>query len=121
MASRTAIAVQVASPYGGGVDLSLVAGDSVNGMEFANDGKSLLVAENSGGANRDVDVPAPANNRTFNSAITNTQTVPANTTRVIGPFPPDAFNQSDGTVHVDMADATGLAFGVVRGSETPPA
>ena len=44
-----------------------------------------------------------------------TVAIPANTGNLmIGPFPPDVYNQSNGQVYLDWSDVTTMTFAVVR-------
>jgi len=117
---RTAIPVQSIPAFGGALeDVSWTAADAANDHEFVNNGRTLLAILNTGAAPKTVTVVGVANIRTFNVA----PSLDVDTTNAkqsyVGPFPMDAFNQSDGKMHVDLADDTGLAFAAVSLTPTP--
>lgn len=85
-----------------GVQPALTAGDATNEMYFVNDGRTLIYALNTGVASAltfitpgTVDANAIAN-RTVSIGIH------ADEGTFTGPFPPEIYNQTDGTVHVDI-------------------
>lgn len=89
---------------------SYTAADNANGESFANDGSSvyLLHVKCTGGSPCTVTITR--NYTVDGAAVPNmTASVPATTgDKLIGPFPPGFFAQSDGTVYVDYSTGTGV-------------
>ena len=97
-----------------GIAPALTAGDDANEMYFVNDGRTFLYVLNTGGASNltfitpgTVDALA-IGDRTVAVAIDATEGM------FIGPFPPNIYNQSDGTVYVDIDDDTTLTLEAFR-------
>ena len=98
-----------------GIAPALTAGDTANGMYFVNDGRTFLYV---------LDVAAGVANFTFVTPGTvDTLAIGDRTVQVavdategmfIGPFPPNIYNQSDGTVHVDIDDDTSVTVEAFR-------
>lgn len=97
-----------------GLASALAAVDQPNGNQFANDGMSFLYVKNGSGSPITVTVGTPGN--VDGLAIADlTVSVPATTgERMIGPFPPGIYNQSDGNVYVDYSSGTSVTAGVFR-------
>ena len=95
-----------------GADVTLAAGDAVNGNQFVSTGKELIIAHNTDGAAahtvtvQSTDDPKYA--RQGDAALS----VGASEYAVMGPFPPHGWAQSDGYVYVDVDDAQ-VELGVI--------
>jgi hypothetical protein len=84
-----------------GTLLSGVAGTD-QGTSFANDGKTVLIVTNAdaGGAHTIV-IQTPATVKSL-AVGENTVSITESTSKLIGPFATDTFNQSNATVYVDF-------------------
>lgn len=104
---RTAIALQ-SIPKNNGAQIATVAADSVNGMQFQNDGTvELHVAQGTGA--RVVTVRSvPCSHGRTSDVVVN---VAANFQATLGPFDPSLFNQAGGVVNVDFDAATNTTVG----------
>lgn len=87
-----------------GTGVSETTGDAVNGHAFTNDGRVYLQARNSGASSYDVTIATPGT-VDGNAVADKVVSVAAGVTKVIGPFPMSAYNQSDNTVNVDVSNA----------------
>jgi hypothetical protein len=119
-AAHTAITVQAPAQFGGISNVTLTAADSVNGMMFPNDGKTVLVVINNDVATKTVTIVSvpDENGRTGDIVLT----VPA----AAGGFPgiaitdqlPTAlFTQQStdpGNVYVTFSAATNLKVAAIR-------
>jgi len=96
-----------------GVAPSFVAADQANGMQFNNDGHTLLEVKDTGGGACTVTISANGS-KVAGGAITIpnlTVSVPATTgDRLIGPFDCSIFNQAGGVVYVDFSTGTGVTI-----------
>lgn len=109
MATLTAVA-----PAREANELTMVAA-AAGGDEFVNDGKKLLVVKNA-----DVD----ALTVTITTQMTvdgedvadKTVSVPAGETHLVGPFPPNVYNDGDGKVQIGYDDETDVTVGVIDAS-----
>ena len=81
-------------------------GDNVNGNALSyNDGRIILEVNNTSGGSLNVTVGTPG--VVDGLAVADlVVAVAAGATRLIGPFPPAIYNQSDGTVQVDVTAST---------------
>lgn len=99
-------------------DLVFTAADAANDHSFKNSGNELLLIRNdsSPAGDRTITVVAGVSGGLKRSTdLTIVVTGGSGNNAGLGcSFPPDAWNQSDGTVHIDLADDTGVAFAVVR-------
>jgi hypothetical protein len=91
-----------------------VAGDSTNGMNFQNDGNMFIHAKNTNAAQRTLTILTPA--RVAGVDVADVAVVLPLTTgdKMIGPFDPTIFNQSDGTVNVDLDASAGVTIAVFK-------
>lgn len=119
-AAHTAITVQAPAQYNGISNLTLTAADSVNGMMFVNDGRTILVVLNNDVSSKTVTIVSvpDENGRTGDIVLT----VPA----AVGGFPgvaitdqlPTAlFTQQatdPGNVYVTFSAATSVKVAAVR-------
>ena len=95
-----------------GLNPSLSAGDSANGHEFVNDGKTYVEVVNGGGSPIVVTIPTPGSIDGL-AIADRTVSVPAGETRKIGPFP-NTYNQSGGLVYIDLDDDTSVTLGAFK-------
>ncbi|MFK7695405.1 hypothetical protein [Paenibacillus sp. HJGM_3] len=111
---RTAIPIQT-NNFQGGANVTLGAADSVNGMQFPNDGDTTLMVRNAGGSAITVtvvSVPDEAG-RTGDLALS----VTAGGVAIFGPFRPAWWNQSGadaGKVNVNFSSATSVTVGAIK-------
>ena len=105
--ARTVLPVLVA--VNTGVTLAFTAADLVNGNTFINDGHTLLVARNTGGAPLNVTLIAAQKIDGDLVVANRVEVVPAASSVLLrGAIPADVYNQPDGTVFVDCSAAAGL-------------
>ena len=109
--ARTAITVQKVAL--GGLTPSFAAAD-INGQYFSNDGNVLLEVKNAGAGAITVTITAVA--KLAGVSLTNPAiSVPlTNGDKMIGPFDPTVFNQSDGTVYVDYSGVTSVTVAAIQ-------
>jgi hypothetical protein len=90
------------------------AGDAVNGHQYLNGGSEFIhVKTGATGTTVTVNIPKTVDGQ----AVTNkTYVLGTNTERMIGPFPPDTYNQADGNVYIDLSSAATVTLAVIRGS-----
>lgn len=80
---------------------------------FVNDGRTFIHVKNGAGAPITATFLTPGN--VAGLAIADLVVTVANgTEKMIGPFEPGLFNQSDGKVHVDWSSETSVTAGVFR-------
>jgi hypothetical protein len=97
--ARLQIPVTKGSPAGvNPAEITPVAADD---CYFKNDGRTFLLIRNNGASPTTVTIPTPAKVAGLDVAEQSI-VVAAGATHIAGPFPPRAFNQADGTVHVDV-------------------
>lgn len=79
-----------------------------------NDGRMFLHVKNSNAATRTVTVTTPG--EIAGLAISDlVATVPLTSgDKMIGPFPPGVFNQTDGSVYVDLESTAGITLALLR-------
>jgi hypothetical protein len=108
---RTSIALQATSKNAG-VQVSTVAADSANGMQFPNDGQTELhIAQGTGARVVTVRSVACSHGRSGDIVIA----LAANNQAHAGPFDPSLFNQpGTGLVNVDFDAATNTTIGAVQ-------
>jgi hypothetical protein len=112
MGVRTTLALQAVAKNDGVAAVSTSAADSVNGMQFQNDGTVELIFFNSSGGTRTVTVRSVAcsHGRTSDRVYAQLNT---NTSK-LGPFDPALFNQANGMVNVDIDSATGVTVAALQ-------
>jgi hypothetical protein len=91
------------------------------GVEFVNDGKTLLLIQNASAGAENVTAVGRASNRSFNHAIDQVIATVNAKLSLCGPFPPELFNDSAGKVQLTLADATSMTCAAVRLNSTPGA
>jgi len=112
---RTAIAVQNIPAFGSGInDVVMSAADAVNDHSFINDGKTFLIMKNTDPAAKTATIVSVADesNRTGDQTVTCAGG--GSEICLYGPFKPRDWNQSDGTISLDLTVATGVTFAVVK-------
>ena len=109
--AREALTLQ--SIVRGGLEPAYTAANA-DGHSVTNDGKRTFVHVNNGSGSEvtiTIDTPGTVDGL----AISDREVaVPAGEERMIGPFPTDWYNQSDGTVHVDYSDTTSVTIGAFK-------
>lgn len=95
-----------------GLNPSLTAADDVENHVFDNDGRVFLYVVN---GLVDVDVTVVSGFTRLGLALADvTVTVPANHSRLIGPFPKDVFDQTGtGKVHVNIDDDSNVTLAAI--------
>ncbi|MEU2724064.1 hypothetical protein [Streptomyces smyrnaeus] len=78
-----------------------VAGDAVNGNAIQNDGRTVLLVNNTGVSSHDITFHTTRSIDGL-AAPTRVEAIPASETQVIGPFPPADYGS---TLNIDVADA----------------
>ena len=98
-----------------GIAPALTAADHTNEMYFVNDGRTFLYVLDTAGAVCNLVFITPGTvdaldigDRTVQVAVHGTQGM------FIGPFPPNIYNQADGTVHVDIDDQASVTLEAFR-------
>lgn len=112
--ARTNIDVQSMSRSGNGLTPAYVAVDQVNGMQFLNTGREFVHVKNLNAATRNVTALTPGSVDALAVADL-IATIPAdNGDKMIGPFPPAVYNQSDGKVYLDFSAGADMTIAVIR-------
>lgn len=89
-------------------------GDLANGNQLDfNDGRIIVEVISSDAGAQSVTVVTPGNVGGF-AVADNVVAVPAGATRILGPFSPATYNQSDGTVRINPSVSTTLKFRAYR-------
>lgn len=91
----------------------LTAVDAANGNNFAHSGTTFLAVKNASGSSITVTVATPYTQDSLSLADL-TATVEDGETRLIGPFPRDSYEQSDGKVNVDWSSGTSVTVAVLK-------
>ena len=88
-------------------------GNSTDDHTLANSGRTLLLITNTSGGAAAIKVVSVAESRYGRTYDIDT-TVANGATRILGPFPPEGFNQSDGTIQIntDVGGATCTFAGI---------
>ena len=86
---------------------------NTDGNKFANDGMMFVHVKNGAGAPINVTIQTPG---TVDGLAIAEQVVAVTNAeeRLIGPFPPGIYNQSDGYVYVDYSAVTTITVSVLR-------
>lgn len=87
--------------------------DHSNGMQFVNNGATWLEVVSTDGGSQTVGFILGTGASALVDGLTlpeKTITIPAGATRLIGPFPPQLYNQSGSLVFVDPSVSTTLAL-----------
>ena len=93
-------------------DVTMAAGDAVNGNQFTATGNDLLIAHNTGAGAETVTITSVADEYGRSGNIT-TYSIGAGEYAAFGPFKRHGWMQSDGEIYVDVSSAD-IKLGVVR-------
>lgn len=106
--------------FGTGLTLSTTAGDAANDHSFTNTvGDVFLYANNGGSGTLTITLLTPTTLTGQNLTIEDRNiTVGAGVTKLIGPFPTNYFNQSDGKVYFDIDVDTSVTFMAIQHGST---
>jgi hypothetical protein len=93
--------------------VTLPASSAVTQQSFDNSGQELIVIKNGGAGpiTVTIDIPFVVDGQAVEDR---TVTIAAGATKVIGPFNRATYNQTDGTVHLDLSDTASVTIGVVQ-------
>lgn len=96
-----------------GLTAAYTAADGTNQNAFANDGRTYLHVKNGGGGsiNVTIDTPGSVDGLAVGNLVV---AVPAAGEKIIGPFPTNIYNQTDGKVYVDWSGVTSVTAAAVR-------
>lgn len=109
--ARTALTVQQIVRTG--LNATFAAADGTNQNQFANDGRTYLHVKNGGGSSINVTIDTPGS--VDGLAVSNlVVAVPNGGERIIGPFPTNIYNQTDGNVYVDWSAVTSVTAAAIR-------
>jgi hypothetical protein len=111
--ARTEITVQDSNQSG--ITPSYVAADSVNGMMFVNDGKTLLHVKNGDAAAKTVTITSVPD--FYGRSGDLTISVAAGSEKIMGPYETHLFNQSGtnlGKVYVDFDADTSVTLTAIK-------
>ena len=112
--ARTDIEVQPMSRSGNGLTPIYEAVDQLNGMAFLNTGREFVHCKNLNAAPRNLTALTPGSVDALAVADL-VATIPAdNGDKMIGPFPPSVYNQSDGKVYLDFSAGADMTIAVIR-------
>lgn len=101
------------SPTASGAALAFAAVDAT-GNTFSNDGKVLVIIKTLADATQTVTVATPGTFRGQTITAVATGTLAASTVRVMGPFPPDVFNDtSTGLVTLTYGGTTPATYNTI--------
>jgi hypothetical protein len=108
--ARTAINYQQIARTGLETAYSAAVAD---GGKFSNDGRMFLHVKNGAGAPINVTIQTPG---TVDGLAVAEQVVAVTNAeeRMIGPFPPNIYNQTDGMVYVDYSAVTDVTVALLR-------
>ena len=111
MAARTTVTPQTL--VRAGITPTYNAATVTQGDGFSNDGFTFIHVLNTGVQSvLTIQTPGTLDGQ---AVADRTVTIPATTgTKMIGPFPPDQYNQSDDQVYLDWSSVSGVSFAVVR-------
>ncbi len=119
---RTSIPVQSVAAFSALDDVSFTAGDDTNDHSFINDGRSFVIQKNTDASAKTSTIIVPSSARVLDKSTLTIPLVTAGggTELSVSPLlPQHIYNQSDGTVHVDLTDDTGVSFAVVSLAVVP--
>lgn len=93
--------------------VAATASDHANGMQFVNNGATWLEVVSSDGGSQTIGFILGTGASSLVDGLTLPEkiiTIPAGATRLIGPFPPQLYNQAGSLVFVDPSIITTLAI-----------
>jgi hypothetical protein len=88
-----------------GNTLAKTAGDTVNHLFFPASGRDLVIVENTDSAPHTATINSTADDKGRLGDIT-AETIAAGATHIFGPLAKAYWAQPDGTIHLDVSDAT---------------
>jgi len=109
--ARTTVSAQLAARTG--VTPSYNEATETDGDAFLNHGETIIHILNTGDETTlTIQTPGTVDGL----AIPDREvTIPATTgDKIVGPFPPESYNQSDGKVYIDWSQVTGVTFAVIQ-------
>lgn len=109
--ARTAVSVQQAVAAGAALTSNAA---HVDGNSFQNDGKTAIYVTNASGGSLTVTIQAPDSGKDGLAVTDRTVSVSAGTSKLIGPFKKDVYDQSDGSVYLDWSTQASITFAVIR-------
>jgi len=97
-----------------GVAFSMTAADDTDGHQFINDGRTIILALNTGtAATLTFQTPGTVDSQAIGDRDVSIN-IHATEHDAIGPWPPGKYNQSDGKVYIDVDDDTDLTLMALR-------
>ena len=115
------LTVQTLPAYGAPLsEVTMTAMDAA-GVEFVNDGQTILLISNASAGTEDVTVVGRASNRSYTHVISQVIATVNAKLSLCGPFPQELFNDTGGKVQLTLADATSMTCAAVRLTKTPSA
>jgi hypothetical protein len=105
MTATTIVYQQIARA---GLEQAYAAVDGVNGNQFQNDGRMFLHVKNGAGAPINVLIAGRIDANDLTVAVTNGES------RMIGPFPPNLYNDGDRRVQVTYSSGTSVTAALLR-------
>lgn len=97
-----------------GVAFAMTAADDTDGHSFVNDGRTIILALNTAGATTfTFQTPGTVDSQAIGDRDVAIN-IHATQHDAIGPFPPGQYNQSDGTVYIDVDDDTTCSLMALR-------
>lgn len=106
--------IQEITRTGSGLTPSYAAGSATETYLIPNNGRVFLHVKKTGLGDCTVTVPTPGNVDSL-AVPDYTATVVATTgDKMIGPFPPNVYNDAAGQIAVTFSEVTGLTFAVIR-------
>jgi hypothetical protein len=113
--ARTALTLLTADRDGVSIADAALTDANTDGHSFENDGATVLVIQNTNGAGRTLTIKTPGVVDGDLAIAERTISVAATTGRLItATFPRTIYNQTDGTVHVDVSATAGLKLAAVK-------
>lgn len=101
--------------------LNYTGASASTGDKFNNDGRTFLLFVNGNASSRTLTIAAnDADKPGFGTIVTpdTVVTLPGSGTNsgraIVGPFPPDRFNDSNGQVNYTLDDATGMTVAAIK-------
>ncbi len=112
--SRVALTVQQIDRASSGLSATHTAPSSTQLSIPNNDGRMFVNVKNTGATTQTVTVQTPGQVAGLDVAELVCTVPPTTGDIMVGPFPPAAFNQSDGAVYVDLSASTTMTVGCFR-------
>ena len=112
--SRVALTIQQITRNANGLSVTFAAPASTQLSIPSNDGRMYLELKNTGSATQTVTVQTPGTVSGLAIAELTAEVPITSGDKIIGPFPPALFNQSDGSVYVDLTATTTMTIALLR-------